>query len=224
MSNRETTENELEHAEAEHAGIEHAEIEQPRAEPSRPAAPPAPPLSREVRYAPPPVPKETPQQVRTPFLAAFFGLFPGLGNVYNGLYLRGITFFLIVIGLITVAQDTRPPETVLLIFAIIFTWLFSIFDAYRQATLINYGYAPDLEMPDKPRFSGWGSGGLTAGVAVFLLGLYGLLRDRFDLDLSLLVDYWYLLFMIFGAFLIAWTLIQRNKPEEGETGSGGLDL
>lgn len=209
MSDQEKTENEVEHS-------------QPEALP--PAPPPAPP-SPEVRYAPPPpVPAgEAPQQVRTPFLAAFFSLFPGLGNVYNGLYLRGITFFLIIFGLIIVAADAHQPESVLLVFAVIFVWLFSIFDAYRQATLINYGYTTDVEMPAKPRFSGWGSGGLTAGIAVFLLGLYGFLRDQFDIDLSLLADYWYLLFMVFGGCLIAWTVIQRKKAEE-EAAGDELDL
>ena len=209
MSNQETTENEVANSHAE-----------PR--PSA-ALPPAPP-SQEVRYAAPSVPdKDAPQQVRTPFLAAFFSLFPGLGNVYNGLYLRGITFFLIIIGLITLATGSREPEVVLLIFAVIFVWLFSIFDAYRQATLINLGYTTDVEMPDRPRFSTWGSGGLTAGIAVFLLGLYGFLRDQFDIDLSLLVDYWYLLFMVFGGFLIAWTVIQKRKAEE-TMGERGPDL
>ena len=222
MSDHETTENEVEHAEDEHAEPEHAEPE--HAEPARPEAPPpAPP-----RYAPPPAlppapPQETPQQVRTPFLAAFFSLFPGMGNVYNGLYLRGITFFMIIIGLIALATGSREPEVVLLVFSTIFVWMFNIFDAYRQATLINLGYGTDVEMPDKPCSSTWGSGGLTAGVAVFLLGLYGFMREHLRIDLSLLVEYWYILFMIFGGALIAWTMMQRKKTEE-EIGGEGLDL
>ena len=203
MTDQETTETEIERSE--------------------PAAPPPAPASTEVHYAPPPPAHAAPQrQIRTPFLAALFSLFPGLGNVYNSLYLRGITFFLIIVGLITLASGTEPPEAVLLVFAIIFVWLFNIFDAYRQATLINYGYAPEMNVP-KPRFSTWGSGGLTAGIAVFLLGLYGFLREHFDIDLTLLVDYWYLMFMIFGGCLIAWTVMQKKREEE-EAADDGLDL
>lgn len=220
MSDQETTESEVEHGSAEH---EHSHDEHSPAEHGHPEALPPPPPSPEVRYALPP-PGEAPRQARTPFLAAFFSLFPGLGNVYNGLYLRGITFFLIIMGLSVLADGTRPPETVLLVFATIFVWLFSIFDAYRQATLINLGYTSDVEMP-KPRLASWGSGGLTAGIAVFLLGLYGFLREHFDIDLSLLVDHWYLLFMVFGGCLIAWTVIQRKKAEEeAMMGDDGLDL
>ncbi len=178
----------------------------------RAAPPPAPP---EARYPPAAVPKEPTPQARTPLLAAIFSLFPGLGNVYNGLYLRGITFFLIIVGLIALANGTRPPEAVFLVFSVIFVWLFNIFDAYRQATFINYGYTPDLDWPSKPRrFGSWGSGGLVAGVAVFLIGFYGLLRETLDIDLSILADYWYVLFMAFGAFLIARTVIDKKRLEE----------
>ena len=168
-----------------------------------------------TRYPPPPVPPQASPTTRSPILAAMLSIFPGLGNVYNGLYLRGITFFLICMGFIALAADTRPPEAVLLIFAVIFVWLFNLFDAFRQATLINYGYASDLETAARPRPSSWGSGGLVAGIAVFLLGLYGLLKDRFDIDLSLLVDYWYVLFMAFGAFLIVQAVRQQRNAEAG---------
>ena len=149
-----------------------------------------------------------------PFLAAFFSLFPGLGNVYNGLYLRGITFFAICVGLIGLAAQARGEEPILIL-SVIFVWLFNIFDAYRQATLINYGYTPELEPPDKPRIPAWGSGGLVAGVVVFVIGLYGLLHQHFDIDLALLVDNWTLLFMAFGIFLIVRTVLERKRREEG---------
>ncbi len=184
------------------------------------SAPPAPPLPAPrahepaPHYAHPAAPRQDSPQARMPFLAAFFSLFPGLGNVYNGLYLRGITFFVICIGLIGLASQSRVEERVLLVFTVIFVWLFNIFDAYRQATLINYGYTPELEPADKPRIPAWGSGGLVAGVVVFALGLYGLLRQQFDIDLALLAEYWYVLFMAFGAFLIARTVLERKRAGE----------
>lgn len=180
----------------------------------RQAEAPEPGSQSEVHYGSSNMPTPNPPTVRNPLLAGFFSLFPGLGNVYNGLYLRGVTFFLICFGLIGLATDTQPPEAVLLVFTVIFTWLFNIFDAYRQATLINYGYAPDAELPDKPRIPTWGSGGLIAGVAVFVVGLYGFLRDRFDIDLAVLVDYWYVFFMAFGAFLIVQAARQWRSADE----------
>lgn len=182
------------------------------------------PPQPEAHYLPLAQPAPTLPAARTPLLAGFFSLFPGLGNIYNGLYLRGITFFLICFGLIGLAVDTQPPEAVLLVFTVIFTWFFNIFDAYRQATLINYGYTPDAELRDRSRLPTWGSGGLVAGVTVFVIGLYGFLRETYDIDLSLLADHWYLFFMAFGAVLIAQTIRQRRREAEPSTEHDGADL
>ncbi len=214
MTDQDMTEHEVDH-QPEASQPEAPRHEAPRPEAAHPGAPP---------YLPPAPPTQSSPTTRTPFLAALFSVFPGLGNVYNGLYLRGVTVFLICSGLIALASGTHPPEAVLLTFAVIFVWLFNIFDAYRQATLINYGYAPELQTPVKPRNAPYGSGGMVAGIAVFLLGLYGLLRERFDIDLSLLVEYWYLLFMAFGAFLIAQTVMLRRKEEEASAEEDAIDL
>lgn len=170
----------------------------------------------EAQYPQPPLAQRDSPSARNPILAAFFSMFPGLGNVYNGLYLRGVTFFMLCFGLIGLATGTEPPEAVLLVFTIIFTWFFNIFDAYRQATLINFGYTPELQLPERSRIATWGSGGIVAGVAVFVIGFYGFLRDRFEIDLTVLVDYWYVFFMAFGVFLVAQTVMQKRKTEEAE--------
>ncbi len=198
---------------------EHETDDHPVESPVAPPEPPPSPAHHEPAYPPaartaaqPTI--QPPQHARSPILAALFSLFPGLGNVYNGLYLRGVTFFLICFGLIGLASGTDEPEVVLLVFSVIFVWLFNIFDAYRQATLINFGYPTEVELPK--RRTSLGSGGLVAGSAVFLLGFYGFLRETFNIDLTFLADHWYVLFMIFGGFLIAQTVMQRRKADEEE--------
>lgn len=63
-------------------------------------------------------------------IAALFSLYPGLGQVYNGDLRRGLYFFIgTVIGL-------------LLILPGIFIWLYSIYDAYRNAKRMNAGELP----------------------------------------------------------------------------------
>ncbi len=220
MTNPEKMEDEARIDEAE---IHEAEIYE--TEPRQAARAPVMP-GPETRYALPPAPKQEAAQARMPFLAGMFSLFPGLGNVYNGLYLRGVTFFLVCIGLIGLASGARVEERVLFIFSVIFVWFFNIFDAYRQATLINYGYTPGDELGDKPRISAWGSGGVVAGVVVFALGFYGFLREHFEIDLTLLAEHWYLLFMAFGAFLIARTILDKKKAEAGshESPDGEKDI
>ncbi len=184
---------------------------------------PAPPARlpggyAEPRYAAPPAPVQNPLQKRTPWLASFFSLFPGLGNVYNGLYLRGITFFVIIFGLIGVGASSSNRSEGPLIFLIMFVWLFNIFDAYRQATLINYGYTADLELPSRQRLPAWSPGGLVLGVAVFLIGFYFFLHNRFDFDLSILFDNFDLLLMAFGALLIVRWVTAWKKSQAESTG------
>ncbi len=189
------------------------------------ATPPVPPqMAYEVdpRYAPPPAPQPSPPQARVPFLAALCSFFPGLGNVYNGLYSRGITFFVICFGLIGIAGSTDVEARVVPIFGAIFVWLFNIFDAYRQATLINYGYVAG-QLPAKPRVASWGSGGLMLGVAVFGIGLYFFLHNRFDVDLSIIFDNVDILVMAFGAFLIGRWVVEKKKAAE-KLGDASDDL
>ena len=216
MADQEAMENDAEFHEEE-AEVEAAPPSPPPQRASEYAAPEA--REREARYAAmPPESRRANPQARMPFLAAFFSIFPGVGNIYNGLYMRGITFFVIIIGLIGLAASAdNEAEGVPLVFTVIFVWLFNLFDAYRQATLINFGHTPDVELA-RPKIPAWGSGGMVAGVVVFVLGLYGFLRETFHIDLSLLADYWYVLFMAFGAFLIFRSWSERNQAEA----SGGL--
>ena len=81
---------------------------------------------------------------KTPLLAAVLSVLPGLGNVYNGIYQRGIVFFGIWVALFALTVSSNGgADTAVLVPALVFFWFFNIFDAYRQATLINFGYATD---------------------------------------------------------------------------------
>jgi hypothetical protein len=157
---------------------------------------------------------------KTPFLAGILSVVPGLGNVYNGLYVRGLAFAFICIGLFLIAiLEEAPP----LIPFIIFFWLFNVIDAYRQATLINYGAASaDLDPTRRPEWQS--SGGMILGVALSLVGAYGLVTKLFPrFDLSELFEYWWVAFLIFGPWLIFKTLQERglggDKPALQEAGT-----
>lgn len=169
----------------------HEDAEAYESEAAPPARQPRPrrrPPRREVRDAP----------IKSPLLAAFLGIVPGLGNIYNGLYARGFVFFLLVISLFYAAVDSgEGPHLALLIPSLLFTWLFNIFDGYRQATLINWGWDEREEIAAHQ-----GSGGLAAGIALFGIGVYGLLHQFFDIDLSALLEHWYIVLLVIGGWLI----------------------
>jgi hypothetical protein len=149
---------------------------------------------------------------KVPVLAGFLSFFPGMGNIYNGLYFRGLTFFLIVAGLMGIAQSENGHE--LFGFAVAFFWIFNILDAYRQATLINLGYAQDLGLTDLPSNPRAAQGGLAAGVILLLIGLVGTLDRYFRIVLSWLFDSWPVILMLVGAGLIVAALRQRSKAAE----------
>src|SRR6476619_1029376 len=133
---------------------------------------PAPPATSFV-----PQPSTPPVGQKNPILAAALSLFPGMGHIYNGLYMRGVTFFLVIAAMIGIANRGHD----LFGFAIAFFWLFNVIDAYRQATLINYGYAQDLGLLDMPKHPRAGQGGLFAGILLSLVGLTAIADRYFDI-------------------------------------------
>ncbi len=183
---------------------EHQTPEAPKAPEAQPAA-----------TAPPPTPPSTDPRIvapqRTPFLAGVLSaVLPGFGNVYNGLFTRGLLNFLIFVSIFfTAIQSNGGPELALLLPAMLFTWLFGIVDAYRNSMLINLG-ATEMELQDNlPDMKA--GGGLAVGVALFLIGLYGFLTQALDFDLTIIFDYWYLILMGFGGWLIFHGLQSRKK-------------
>ena len=56
-----------------------------------------------------PEPEATPFTSRkNPIVAAILSLFPGVGNLYNGLYMRGLAFFLICTSMIILTATQEP--------------------------------------------------------------------------------------------------------------------
>jgi hypothetical protein len=149
---------------------------------------------------------------KNPGLAALLSLFPGVGHVYNGLYLRGVIFFLIIVSLIAAAAEKGNPFFGM---SIAFFWIFNVIDAYRQATLINYGYAQDLGLLDLPKRPKAGQGGMVAGVILVLIGLVALIDQFVLIDLDWVFDLWPLAPIAIGLWLIWSGVRERRREREG---------
>ncbi len=148
-------------------------------------------------------------QLKTPTLAAVLSAAPGMGNIYNGLYARGFGFFLIFVSLIVLAANaTRDTEVAFLAPSIIFFWFFNLFDAYRQATLINMGGRQEPLMSNGGNL---GRATLFPGVVLLVIGTYGLLRKYLDLDLSWVFEQWPFFVIAAGGFLVYSAM--KAKPE-----------
>ncbi|MEM9293767.1 MAG: hypothetical protein AAGD01_18970 [Acidobacteriota bacterium] len=186
---------------------------------------------QEVRVPPPPIsgaPLASPSSAsglqppllrKSPALAVFLGLYPGLGHVYAGLYRRGIVFFFLALLCFgTIAAFELPAFALLLSFI----WLFNLLDAHRQTHLVNMGYVADLGVVGDPAsiqalskgLPNWSSALLTMGVGSVVFGSLGWLERLGIWRWSYLGDYWFVLFLAAGAWLIFVALRQRRAQGE----------
>ena len=182
-------------------------------EPPPVADAPPPPRADVDQAPPPPPPPSTPGQgglTTRHVVSVILALFPGLGHIYNGLYQRGIVLFLLAVGSIYLATEEGVMGMV-----VAFVWLFNIIDAYRQATLIERGYATDLGLQDTPKPPANGQLGLLAGAGLFIIGFLALLDYTFGFDIDRVWEFWPLGLLAAGAWLMIGAYRQwlRNRDE-----------
>ena len=138
----------------------------PAAPPPPPPAAPAPPAA--PVYAPPAPPPVYDR--KSPGLAGFLSVFPGLGHLYLGLYSRAFAIGGAFAVLCVFNSHGRMQP--LFGMATAFLWFFGVIDAVRQAHAINEGrsaeggFAPKAEL----RRAAQGTAGLTWGVILVGLG------------------------------------------------------
>lgn len=175
---------------------------------------------------PPPAPPAAPPasvivERKSPGLAGFLSIFPGLGHLYLGLYQRAFAFGGAFILGIAMTSHGRGGEFFGPLLA--FIWFFAIIDAVRQAKAVNRGYAVESGLAGAPalRRAADGTGSLTWGV--ILVGIGALwLADRY-LDLE---RFWELMgdwggpvaIILLGLILIVTHI--RKKRRENESGVG----
>ncbi len=146
---------------------------------------------------------------KVPITAALLSVVPGLGNIYNGLYARGLTFFLIEFSLIRIAAGIQEDENLAIVVpSIFFFWLFNLFDAYRQALLINLGGS---ELVHNEVQQSENSGLLLAGVVVTAIGLVGGLDFYLGIDIWRLFDHWPALLLVCGVAMVVRAVLARRS-------------
>ena len=190
-----------------------AEIEE-----SAPASKPAPPVpSSEPAPPPPPAAPAAPAMAqpygdplaKSPGLALFLSiLFPGLGHIYVGAYERS----LMIIGGIGVsiwAIVHSEGHLWPLAFAIAFAYFFSIFDAFREAQIVNLA-GQDLPKPQRQ-----GEGRLMFGI--FLTVVAGLvLADNLGFfDIRWFYEWWPVIVLLIGLYFIGSWLWEKMNASNG---------
>ncbi|MGC8915802.1 MAG: LiaI-LiaF-like domain-containing protein [Thermoanaerobaculum sp.] len=158
-------------------------------------------MTSEVTPTPPPAPR--PPVHKSPGLAVFFSLFPGLGHVYLGLYQRGIAFFTSFVAALWLADHTDLSGVVAA-----FIFFFGMFDAHRMAvTVVHTGEFPASGSTPVPMLR---KGNVTLGIVLLAVGALLLYNNFYPLDLSFLADWWPASLILFGVWLVVKDLWAKH--------------
>src|SRR5438093_2100938 len=97
----------------------------------------APPYVRATTMAPPQA-RLRDTRSKSPALAAFLSMMPGLGQVYVGYYQRGFIHAAVIGSLVTILSS-GAVEGLHPLFGLFmaFFWLYNVIDAARRASLYN---------------------------------------------------------------------------------------
>ncbi len=155
-------------------------------------------------------------RAKSPALACFLSIMPGLGQVYTGYYVRGFVFAITVASIITILAGTRVNHLVpFLAIFMAFFWLHNIIDAGRRAAFYNRMLAggtnadeflPEMKMPGV-------GGSIFAGVGLIVVGLIALTYTKFDMSLDWIEDWWPVIPIFIGVYLVGLAVRDRMKEE-----------
>lgn len=188
------------------------------------ASQPSAPQPNSATAVPPPpagfVPPVVPVVVerKSPGLAGFLSVFPGLGHLYLGLYQRAFAIggaFILLCSLTSHGSGSTFFGPM-----IAFVWFFGIIDAVRQAKAINRGQLAEAGFAGEQQLkSAAGSGALTWGVILVGLGSLWLIDRYVEVDWSF-VDEWGapLAFILLGLILIVSHVRKRRRENDAQLG------
>ena len=190
---------------------------------STPPPPPTPPVAPAA--PPPPVVMAPPTTAvyvehKSPALAGFLSVFPGLGHLYLGLYQRAFAVGGAFILLISLTSHGRGGEFFGPLIG--FVWFFGIIDAVRQAKAINRGQVAESGFAGAKQLkAAAGSGALTWGVILIGLGTLWLANQYLDLEAFWeVMDSWGApaAFILLGLILIVTHVMKRRRENEANVG------
>jgi len=180
------------------------------------AAPPPPP----AMPAPPVVVAPVIVDRKSPGLAGFLSMFPGLGHLYLGLYQRAFAVGGAFILAIALTSHGRGGEFFGPLIA--FIWFFAIIDAVRQAKAINRGQLAEAGFAGEQQLKmAAGTGALTWGVILVGVGALWLANRYLDLEAFWdAMDTWGgpAAFILLGVVLIATHVRKRRRENEAQVG------
>lgn len=143
---------------------------------------------------------------KNPSLAAFLAIFPGVGAVYNGNMLKGISFMLIFAVLIVLTSNAQDPDSVVFGMMIAGFYIFQIIDSYNEASRLNRSAAAE---EDKPAIREDLS--LFSAIAVLVIGILFQLVNFDILTFRQVTRLWPLALIAFGIKIVFGYFMREGK-------------
>ncbi len=153
---------------------------------------------------------------KSPRSSVFLSLiFPGLGQIYTGFYLRGLMIGAAIFVLFN-AGAQMDGSAAILVWTIGFTWMFAMIDAGRMAALYNYAITggEEIERPQDIRLPNMG-GSIVAGAILLGFGAIALSNTLFNIPLDWVRVWWPAFPLALGTYLLArgvMDYLAANKP------------
>jgi hypothetical protein len=151
------------------------------------------------------------QKEKNPSLAAFLAIFPGMGAIYNGNIIKGITYILIFIILIVLTDNAQDPDAVVFGLMIAGFFIFQIIDSYNEASKINQNILveenPESYKEDLSLFS---------AIIVLVIGIVFQLANFDLITFRQVTRLWPLVLIIFG-IKIVYNYFKREENKNGKS-------
>lgn len=147
---------------------------------------------------------------KNPSLAAFLAIFPGMGAIYNGNFLKGITYMLIFAVLIVLTNNAHDPDAVVFGLMIAGFYIFQIIDSYNDAGKLNQNSSPGEESaPGKEDLS------LFSAIVVLVMGIIFQLANFDLITYRQITRLWPLALIAFG-IKIVFNYFKREEHINGK--------
>jgi hypothetical protein len=144
-------------------------------------------------------------------LAAFLAIFPGMGAIYNGNIIKGITYMLIFTILIVLTDNAQDPDVVVFGLMIAGFFIFQILDSYNEATKTNQNVLneqnPSSYKEDLSLFS---------AIIVLMIGIVFQLANFDLITFRQVTRLWPLVLIIFG-IKIVYNYFKREENKNGKS-------
>lgn len=141
-------------------------------------------------------------------LAAFLAIFPGMGAVYNGNFVKGLTFMLVFAVLIVLTSNADGADSAVFGLMIAGFYIYQIIDSYNEANALNRaGQAEESPAPGEEL-------SLFSAVAVLVIGVLFQLVNFGLFSFRQVTRLWPLALIAFGIKIV----FDYYKREEGGHG------